>query len=130
MTDGYGRSVDKQLASGGHRFSHQSRDVNPRHTQEGTSTEGDENTWGSRLVMSRSTQGPGWGCSARFVQCGGPVVWGPLEATEPWLTQSQIPFEVTSVVQPGLRCLELLPRCVSVWLVIQHVFRQSPRVPR
>ena len=50
MTDGYGRSVDKQLASGGHGFSHQSRDVNPRHTQEGTSTEGDENTWGSRLV--------------------------------------------------------------------------------
>lgn len=90
---------------GGHRFSHQSRDVNPRTYAEGTSTEGDENTWGSRLVMSRSTQGPGWGCSARFVQCGGPVVWGPLEATEPWLTQSQIPFEVTSVVQLGLRCL-------------------------
>lgn len=50
MTDGCERSVDKQLASGGHGFSHQSRGVNPRHTQEGISMEGDENTWGSRLV--------------------------------------------------------------------------------
>ena len=71
----------------------------------------------------------GRGCSGLLVQCGGPVVWGPVEATEPWLTQRQIPFEVTPVVQPGLRCLELLPGCVSVWLVTQHVFSQSPRAP-
>ena len=40
--------MDKQLASGG--FSHQSRGVNFRHTQDGRSMEGDENTWGRRLV--------------------------------------------------------------------------------
>lgn len=57
------------------------------------------------------------------------MVWGPVEATEPWLIQSQIPFEVKPVVQPGLRCLGLLPGCVSVWLVTQHVFKQSPSVP-
>ena len=95
--------------------------------------EGDENTWGRRLlrwadVKEHPRPGPGMlrpPCPVRRPSSLGAS--GSHRAMAH--TKAHLCVEVTPVVQPGLRCLELLPGCVSVWLVTQHVFRQSPRVP-